>query len=321
MYLSAAVRSTPSSLASSLRLGDAARGRRIRRTVREPTPKVRVLGFTVSDILLRWAGRTSHRSEVAGDADEAKISLASTPRSTRRESRLIVLLVSPIVAIRVLLLLLLSNGSQGVAWIAFAVGVPLVMLWWYVRIRRGWTGIYWNPFSWWAGGRVADSMTQWPIKPARPPAPVGPLQAPMTRAGAGPLVNADGSLVRDGSATFYETHPPPLDWHGIVGSISVRLEEALGEGFSIEPAGYSPALRYGDVVQIVPLTGALETPPLDEGTRAVRACRKMMHETQQFAERVLGHSWPDGPEAGTSLDSIPNSRGAAGSGHAERVEI
>jgi hypothetical protein len=232
-----------------------------------------------------------------------------------------VLLLSPLIVLRVLILVSLSNGSQGIAWIGFAVGVPLLMLWWYVRIRRGWTGMYWNPLSWWVGGRVADAMTQWPTKPGRPPAPVGPLRVPATRTMADPHVHADGSLVRDGSETYYETHPPPLDWHGLVASISARLEEALGEGFSIEPAGYSPVLRYGDAAQIVPLTGALETPPLDEGPRAVRACRKMMHETQQFAQRVLGHSWPVGSEAWTSMDSIPNGGvGAVGSAHAELVE-
>ena len=149
------------------------------------------------------------------------------PESPRRQARLMVLLLSPLIVLRVLILVSLSNGSQGIAWIGFAVGVPLLMLWWYVRIRRGWTGMYWNPLSWWVGGRVADAMTQWPTKPGRPPAPVGPLRVPATRTMADPHVHADGSLVRDGSETYYETHPPPLDWHGLVASISARLEEAL----------------------------------------------------------------------------------------------
>lgn len=205
----------------------------------------------------------------------------------------------PFAVLRVLIYVLVSNGSQGFVWIGFAVGVPLVMLWWFIRMRMGWTGMYWNPLSQWAGGRVADALTQWPTKPGQAPAPVGPVQAP---------------------ATYYDTHPPPLDWHGIVGSISVRLEEALGDGFSIEPAGYSPVLHYGDSRQIVPLTGALETPPLDEGPRAVRACRKMMHETQQFAQLALGHSWPDEGAVRTSLDGSSTS-GGTGLGQVGRVEI
>jgi hypothetical protein len=87
----------------------------------------------------------------------------------------------------------------------------------------------------------------------------------------------------------------PVDWEGLVASVAIRLEEALGPGFYAQGAGTTLLLRHADDSRMVPLERLLQPPPPDPTARAMRACVKMMDEAQMFKMQQLRQPWPARP--------------------------
>ncbi|MGH9169485.1 MAG: hypothetical protein ACRD0Z_01190 [Acidimicrobiales bacterium] len=84
-----------------------------------------------------------------------------------------------------------------------------------------------------------------------------------------------------------------FDWAGFIVDVSVRLQDALGDGYTAEGSGSSLVLRKGEQVRRINLGSILQPPPLDVSERAMRACLKMMDEAQMFAMRVKHEPWPE----------------------------
>jgi hypothetical protein len=97
----------------------------------------------------------------------------------------------------------------------------------------------------------------------------------------------------EAAPTYYSTHSPPVDWHGLVQSVAARLEDSLGVEFLVRAEEYTLVLRRGDLTRRVALAGAFASPPAREDERALRGCLKMLDAAQVFAMRALRRSWPE----------------------------
>lgn len=192
--------------------------------------------------------------------------LGFDPSSLRRQRRAWLGLVGLAVAF----VLVMSSFSPLGGSVAGAV-LFLVLVFVFLR------GVFW------AGGGVADSMTQFNVKPAPTT-----LSDSDVADSLGPAAGASGVA----GATYFSTHAAPTDWVGYVRGLSARLEEALGPAYTVRGDSFVVVIEHGGDRQRVALTGALEPPPLDETERALRAARRLLDEAQRFAERIDGAPWP-----------------------------
>jgi hypothetical protein len=246
--------------------------------------------------------------------DQAGFKIDSPRREARNAAIILTILLAPFTVVR------FSNPSGWLgplSWFLLAVGLMLNVGYWYLVFRRnGLEGARFLPWGGWLSRRMADSLTQFD---AKPPFPAGPVAGGGTAgfpagpvAGGGTAGSPPAAVLtaaptwgwqpgEEAAPTYYSTHSPPMDWHGLVQSVAARLEDELGVEFSVRAEEYSLVMRHGDLARRVALAGAFAPPPAREDERAIRGCLKMLDAAQVLAMRALQHRWPQQATAGGPL--------------------
>lgn len=160
--------------------------------------------------------------------------------------------------------------------------------------------VFWSVFTGafilapWFSKRTADGLTQFSAPPLRRRDPKSGMLLQRTER---------GTLWRPGEVqpSYFETHPPPLDWSSIVSACSSALREILPAGIEVRAEKVSLVLTSGDARRTVHLGSMFASPPQDEAPRVLRGCTKMLAETQSFVVELRHEAWPlrPGPTAGT----------------------
>ncbi len=187
--------------------------------------------------------------------------------------------------------------GPGFSWAGSTAVLVVLPLWWVI----GYKGL----LNRWTGNRMADGMTGFRAKTLPPdatsPRPsAGRDRAPMPMQPADPPSPArtrtpDGYIWRPDSPippTYFSTHAAPMDWSGFIQSMALRVEEALGPGYSVLTDGYAILLAHAGETRRVELSGSLRTMAADPTTSATSAGTKILDAVQAFKIRELGRPWP-----------------------------
>jgi hypothetical protein len=183
----------------------------------------------------------------------------------------------------------------GIGWVLWSVVTIGLFVEWGTH-RNNYAGdfvliVFWSIFSGavivapWFSTRTADGLTQFSSLPVRKrDRNTGELLRRTTR----------GTLWRPDEvrASYFETHPRPLDWQAVVAVAASRLRAILPTGVEVRAERVSLVLTAGEARRTVHLSSMFAAPPQDEAPRLLRGCMKMLAETQSFLLELGPEPWP-----------------------------
>jgi hypothetical protein len=198
-----------------------------------------------------------------------------------------------------------------ISWVLWLV-IDAGLLTEWITHRNNFAGdfvliVFWSIFTGsvmlapWFSKRTADGLTQFSAQP----------MTRRDRLTGEPLHRtARGTLWRPGEVrpSYFETHPPPLDWHSIVAASAWRLREILPTGIEVRAEKLSLVLTSGEARRTVHLGSMFASPPQDEAPRVLRGCEKMLSQAQSFVVEQRREPWPQRPGAPGSESAQPSAR-------------
>lgn len=140
----------------------------------------------------------------------------------------------------------------------------------------------------WASRRVADGLTGFRTPLAIPPADTASSVFAAVGAGAsGPgLPRAFSDVVG---------RPRPVDWPGLVESMAIRIEDALGPGFFAHGFDCTLFLSHADSTRRIDVSPIVHGHLIDPTQAAIQACTRMLDAGQMFKMQQLRQPWPRRP--------------------------
>lgn len=83
-----------------------------------------------------------------------------------------------------------------------------------------------------------------------------------------------------------------IDWEGLIESVAIRLEDALGPGFYAHGYGHVLYLSHADSRRRISLAELAASTDPDGAAIAMRMCMKMLDNAQMFKMQQLRQPWP-----------------------------